>query len=222
MPDGRNPATKAVSTSDRSTSADAGRPANDKKAQIVDAAIQVFAEKGLHGTRISEIAQRAGIAYGLVYHYFKNKEAILDSIFVDRWNEFMETLDPIVRSGRSVEEKLRAVAAAILAEHRVRPEWVTVLIFEVQRSQRIAADERMQSIVELFRLVEGILRDGQQSGELRANVDPKLASHVFVGGLDIVITSRALGLVEVDGDEQDDYERVGRSVVDLFMNGMAS
>jgi AcrR family transcriptional regulator len=57
----------------------------DKRRLIVDAAIKVFAEKGYHGTRISDIADHAEIAYGLVYHYFKNKEEILDTIFLERW-----------------------------------------------------------------------------------------------------------------------------------------
>lgn len=57
----------------------------DKRRLIVDAAIKVFAEKGYHGTRISDIAHHAEIAYGLVYHYFKNKEEILDTIFLERW-----------------------------------------------------------------------------------------------------------------------------------------
>ena len=49
------------------------RAGRDKRQLILDAAIKVFADKGYHGSRVSDIANEAGIAYGLVYHYFKNK-----------------------------------------------------------------------------------------------------------------------------------------------------
>ena len=53
----------------------------DKRKRILDAAVCVFARMGYHGARVSDIAREAGIAYGLVYHYFTNKEEILNTIF---------------------------------------------------------------------------------------------------------------------------------------------
>ena len=61
-------------TAARSVIAEAACPRPDKRSLIQDAAIKVFASHGYHGSRVSDIAQEAGIAYGLVYHYFKNKE----------------------------------------------------------------------------------------------------------------------------------------------------
>jgi len=56
-------------------------PRGIKRARILEAATRVFASRGYHGARVSDIAREAGIAYGLVYHYFRNKEEILDTIF---------------------------------------------------------------------------------------------------------------------------------------------
>ena len=197
------------------------RSGAEKRRVITEAAIQVFAEKGYHGTRISDIAKRAEVAYGLVYHYFKNKEEILDTIFFESWGEFINAVRGIKEDGRGIEDKLLSVAAVILSAHRTRPEWVKVLIFEIQRTQRFADPERMEVVGELFRLVAEILQDGQQRGELREDLDARLACYVFIGGLDIVVTSRVLDMIKIEGDERAYFVRMARTVVDLFLNGMA-
>jgi TetR/AcrR family fatty acid metabolism transcriptional regulator len=57
----------------------------DKRRTILDAAVRVFARQGFHRCRVSDIADEAGVAYGLVYHYFDTKEEILDTLFLERW-----------------------------------------------------------------------------------------------------------------------------------------
>jgi len=193
----------------------------DKRRLIVDAAIKVFADKGYHESRISDIAQHAEIAYGLVYHYFKNKEEILDTIFRERWGGFIDAVQSIADDGRSVEEKLLSIAAVTLTAYRRRPEWVKILVFEIQRTQRFADPDRVELVGQIFGLITRILREGQERGELRADLDPALACSIFVGGLDIVVTNRVLDLVKIEGDENAHYVKVARTVVDLFLNGMA-
>ena len=206
----------------RKLAADKGRLGAEKRKLIVDTAIKVFAEKGYHDTRISDIAKAAEIAYGLVYHYFKNKEEILDTIFLERWGEFISAVRAIAVDGRRAEDKLLSISAVILSAHRNRPEWARVLIFEIQRTQRFLDPERVQLVGELFRTVSEILREGQARGELRMDLEPELASYIFVGGLDIVVTSRLFDLIEIKGDEGAYYARIARTVVDLFTNGMGS
>ncbi|PZS09724.1 MAG: TetR/AcrR family transcriptional regulator, partial [Solirubrobacterales bacterium] len=53
--------------------------ATDKRRVILDAAVRVFARQGFHTCRVADIADEAGVAYGLVYHYFSAKEEILDT-----------------------------------------------------------------------------------------------------------------------------------------------
>ena len=192
----------------------------DKRRLIVDAAIKVFAEKGYHGTRISDIADHAEIAYGLVYHYFKNKEEILDTIFLERWGAFIDAVKAIADDGRSVEDKLLSIAAVTLTAYRRHPEWVKILVFEIQRTQRFADPDRVRLVGQLFALIARILREGQQRGELREDLDPTLACYIFVGGLDIVVTNRVLDLIEIEEDEAAYYVKIARTVVDLFLNGM--
>ena len=70
-----------------------GRPApTEKRRAILDAAIRVFARQGYHATRVSDIADEAGVAYGLVYHYFSSKEQMLDTVFLGRWDVMLAAI----------------------------------------------------------------------------------------------------------------------------------
>ncbi len=199
------------------------RAGRDKRQLIVEAAIKVFARNGYHGSRVSDIAREAGIAYGLVYHYFKNKEEVLDTIFDEQWGAFLDAIEAIAESGSGTEDKLLSVAALILNAYRVRRDWVKVLVFEIQRSPRFHDRDRLEAMGRLFGLVGGIVAEGQKKGELRADLEPRTASYLFIGGLDIVVTGRVLDILPVEGDADDEatyYINVARTVVDLFLNGM--
>ena len=200
------------------------RVRRDKRALILDAAIKVFARKGYHGCRISDIAREADIAYGLVYHYFTNKEEILRTIFEERWSGFLELVDEIAARETPVEDKLVSIAALMLNAYRVRPDWVKVLVLELQRTSRFAEPGQIRAVGLLFQSVARILRAGQEAGELRPDLDPDVACYVFIGALEIVITSLVLDLIKIEEkapSESEYYLKVARTVVDIFLHGLA-
>jgi len=213
----------STATSDRSEAGENGAERVDKRARILEAAILVFARQGYHGARVSDIAREAGIAYGLVYHYFRNKEEILASVFEERWSRFLAVVETIASGPSTSHEKLEAVAAIILNAFRVRPEWVKVLVLEIQRSSRFSDPERIRAVGRLFEQLARIVRAGQEAGELRRDVDPQVACFVFLGALDLVITSLVLGLTKIDGGDAQEIEyhsRAARGVVDVFLRGV--
>ncbi len=202
-----------------------GRNRRGKRELILDAAIRVFARAGYHDSRISDIAREAGIAYGLVYHYFRNKEGILNAIFAERWGGFLETLERIAAGSSSAADKLGSIAALILNAYRARPEWVKVLVLEIQRSSRFAEPGQLRAVGSFFQIVARVLREGQRSGELREDLDPELACYVFIGGLELMITSQVLGLIEIDAQPSNERAysaRVARTVVEIFLRGVSS
>lgn len=199
-----------------------GRPG--KRQLILDAALRVFARMGYHGARVSDIAREAGIAYGLVYHYFRNKEEILNTIFQERWGVFLEAVQGIADAPGGTREKLAAIAGLILSAYRLRPEWVTVFVLELQRSSRFADPGQIRAVGRLFQTVARILRDGQAKGEVREDLDPDVACYVFIGGLEIVVTARVLDVIRIDeaGEPEDEYcGKVARTVVEIFLGGVA-
>jgi len=200
------------------------RTRRDKRNQIVDAAISVFARSGFHSARVSEIAAEAGIAYGLVYHYFKNKEEILNTIFEERWTGLLAAVENIADSPGSTEEKLVGITSMILGAYRVNPEWVKVFVLEIQRSSRFSQPDQMRSVGRLFGAIARVLRDGQAKGEVRGDLDPEIACYIVVGGLEIVVTGLVLDVIEIDSgrDESAYCSRVAASVVEIFLRGLAA
>jgi TetR/AcrR family fatty acid metabolism transcriptional regulator len=197
----------------------------DKRESILDAAIKVFASRGYHGSRVSDIAREAGIAYGLVYHYFRNKEEILHTIFEERWSGFLEAVEAIADGPTSTEDKLVSVAALILNAYRLRPEWVKVLVLEIHRSSRVSDPEQIRAVGRLFQLVARILRRGQECGEVRRDLDPEVACYVLIGALDLVITSMVLGVrtpPASDADARESLGKVARTVVEICLRGLAA
>ena len=104
---------------------------------------------------------------------------------------------------------------------RVKPDWVKVLVLEIQRSSRFAEPGQLRAVGRFFQAVARILRDGQQRGELRRDLDPGVAGYVFVGGLEIVITALVLGVNRESDADPDAYSRqVARTVVEIFLRGI--
>lgn len=70
----------------------AERPTEDKKECILSAALDLFAEKGFHGTAVPEIAEHAGVAAGTIYRYFTSKEAIVNALFQRQKSQLMAAI----------------------------------------------------------------------------------------------------------------------------------
>jgi len=71
-------------------------PEQARKATILRAAVDIFASKGYHGCRIADVAKAAGVAYGLVYHYFDSKDEVLDTLFLERWDVMLAAIVLVV------------------------------------------------------------------------------------------------------------------------------
>ena len=97
--------------------------AADKRRLILDAAVRVFARQGFHQCRVSDIADEAGVAYGLVYHYFSSKEEILNNLFIERWQVMLDAIAEIDRrEDIAARDKLYAVASFIIDSYRHEPD----------------------------------------------------------------------------------------------------
>jgi AcrR family transcriptional regulator len=218
----RVPLAPLAGTTPRPKPAPANGSQAAKRQQILDAATRVFASRGYHGARVSDIAREAGIAYGLVYHYFRNKEEILDTIFAQRWGAFLDVVEGIADGPQPAAEKLRQFAAIVLFANRRRPDWVKVLVFEIQRTSRFSEPEQIEAVGRLFRSVARIVRMGQEAGELRPDLDANLVCLAFIGALETMITSQVLGVLRRADTSEADDERTVRTVVELFLGGLGA
>ena len=140
-----------------------------KRRQILRAAITVFARSGYHGSRVADVAKEAGVAYGLVYHYFGSKEDLLEAIFRRTWSRMLEAVEEVEQEGAPAREQLAAVARIVLGAWPVDPDLVRVLVREVARSPQLGRE--VDEIAHAFEALERIVSRGQERGELRTDVD---------------------------------------------------
>jgi TetR/AcrR family fatty acid metabolism transcriptional regulator len=187
----------------------------DKRRIILDAAVRVFATKGYHTSRVGDIAEEAGIAHGLLYHYFASKEEVLETVFRENWSDLLETFARIERSDESPLAQLEGIAKTLLRTWRARPDLVTVMVREVARSPQLQG--QVDEIRAGFLVIQRVIERGQADGSFRADLDPRLASWVFYGGLEEILTGWVLGQL-ADGDEE--LARAERTVVELLSGGI--
>jgi AcrR family transcriptional regulator len=166
---------------------------------------------------VGDIAEEAGVAHGLLYHYFEGKEAVLESIFREQWGELLEAVHEVESSGETAREQLRQVAAIILRSWKRRPDVVRVLVREIARSPDL--HKRFDELDEVFAAVERIVVRGQDDGMFRGDLDPRLASWIFYGALEEILTGWVLGRLS-DGEEG--VARAERTVVEVIAGGLAA
>ena len=170
----------------------------DRRRALLDAAVRVFARRGYHASRVGDIAEEAGVAHGLLYHYFASKEEVLETVFRETWTELLAAVREVEDSGAAAQEQLRQVAAILLRSWRRDPDLVRVLVREVTRGAELG--RRVQEITDAFAAIERIVRRGQSEGTFRDDVDAALASVIFYGAIEEILTGWVLGILP-DGDE---------------------
>jgi len=200
------------------SSAPASRQDTDRYKAILRAAIEVFAEKGFHRCRISDVARQAGVAYGLVYHYFHDKEALLETVFEVSWGGFLARVREAAEGGSSLEEKVRGIAQVAFEAYRRDPKAVKVILLEIARSPAFEQARRRSELMEVIRLSEQMFVQARATGELRKDLDPVLcAAHLF-GAIEMTLTSFVLGVVERRTDQT--LERAQLQLTQSFLHGV--
>jgi AcrR family transcriptional regulator len=188
----------------------------EKRRLLLEAAVRVFARKGYHASRVGDIAEEAGVAYGLLYHYFRSKEEVLLTVFRETWRALIETIESVEEAGDPPREQLRKVAEILLRSWRRDPDLVRVLVLEVTRSPHLPGE--MDEIVASFAAIQEIVERGQADGSIRPDLDARLASYVFYGAVEELLTGWVLGRLP-DGEE--DVARAERTLVEIVTGGLA-
>jgi TetR/AcrR family transcriptional regulator, fatty acid metabolism regulator protein len=191
--------------------------ATDKRRVILDAGVRVFARQGFHTCRVSDIADEAGVAYGLVYHYFSSKEEILDTLFLERWDVMLVAISEADASDRTPREKLYAIAAFIIDSYRHDPELMKVIIVEVTRAANTFGLTHLDKIREAYAGIASIVSHAQADGSFRREVTPEFAAQAFYGSVEQVLTGWIFDTAPVG---EDDLERAKTLIVETICRGI--
>lgn len=188
-----------------------------RRRRIREAAVTVFASKGYHDARVSDIASEAGVAHGLVYHYFNGKEELLQDVFRRTWLNIEQGLRSIETGGAPAPEQVRDVVRLLLGSYRMSPDLVRVVVLEVTRSGHLRA--QVDEIAEAFAIIERIIARGQEDGALRSDIPAKLVSYVFWGAVDEILTAWVFGTLPA---EDVDVAAAEHALVELLLGGMGA
>jgi len=172
--------------------------AKDKRRRILAAAVRVFAAQGYEATRVGDVAKEAGVAYGLVYHYFGSKDAVLEAVFHEQWGRLLAAVALAEETGKTAPEQLGLVVKIVLRTWRDDPDLVRLLVREITRSPHI--QDELDEIGQAFASLERIVRRGQEEGTFRSDVEPRVAAFMLYGALEEVLTGWVLGQLPDDAD----------------------
>jgi TetR/AcrR family fatty acid metabolism transcriptional regulator len=219
-----------VSGAGRARTPDAGRDARasrgaasgaakapDKRRLILDAAVRVFARQGFHSCRVSDIADEAGVAYGLVYHYFASKDEVLDTLFLERWEVMLELIRQVDAEPLPVREKLGAIAAFIIDSYSHDPDLMKVIIVEVTRAANSFGDTHIGTIREAYELIGAIVEKAQAEGSFKPEIEARFAAMAFYGVIEQLLTGWIFDLLP-QGDAE--LERAKWVVIETVCGGL--
>ena len=189
---------------------------SDKRAAILRASIDVFAERGFFNAQVADVARAAGVAAGTVYLYFRSKDDLLVSIFERTMREAIADGRACIEPLREPVEQLRALARVHL--DRMGRDRSLAVVFQVELRQSTKFMERFSATLlrEYLGIIRGIIASGQDAGAFRAGINPTLAAKMFFGGLDEMATNWVLS--------KRSYSLAGESdaIVDLFVGGVGA
>jgi TetR/AcrR family fatty acid metabolism transcriptional regulator len=191
----------------------------DRRRVILRAAVEVFSRKGYHGCRIQDVAKEAGVAYGLVYHYFKNKDELLESVFASGWQNFLGRVQAEIATDHHVEARVRGIVQVAFEAYRRDPRGVKVLILEVGRSPAGGAVNRGGAFSSVIIAASEMFVEAQRRGELPGHLEPTLCATMLFGSIEMGLTSFVMGLL----DKRDDaaIDRARDQVAETFLHGLS-
>jgi TetR/AcrR family fatty acid metabolism transcriptional regulator len=189
----------------------------DKRRLILDAAIRVFARQGFHHCRVSDVADEAGVAYGLVYHYFGSKEEILNQIFSERWQLMLDAIAEIDRKDVHARDKLYLVASFIIDSYHHEPDLMKVIIVEVTRAANTFGRDHLEKIREAYGMIATIVESARADGSFKEDISADFAAMCFYGAIEQLLSGWIFGYLPTTDEE---FERAKSLVVETICGGL--
>ena len=183
-----------------------------QREEILAAAAQIFREKGYHATSMQDIAEAVNLQKGSLYHHIRSKEEILASLLDRALDLLILSMQEVMASPLSVEEKLRSAMRMYADNIAVHSDLAAVLLLEYRnlsprlRARHMGRRDRFEA------LWRELLRQGMQQGVFRTS-DEKLVALAILGVQNWMLTwYRAEGPLSA--------AELSNRFADLFLNGL--
>ncbi len=185
-----------------------------RKEAILQAAIEVFSNDSFRNSSISEIAQRASVAEGTIYQYFKNKEDLFFSIPIQKTIEFTEQLDLHLQGISGAFNKIRKFIWYYLYFFKTNPGYGRILMLEMRVSGSFVKTKTYNFLKKSTSRILEVVKEGQKEGIVRKDVNVYVLRQLILGILEHVVTRWLLKGGRYDLMES--YEDISK----LVMNGI--
>jgi TetR/AcrR family transcriptional regulator, fatty acid metabolism regulator protein len=193
----------------------ASGPGSDKYQRILDAAVEVIAERGYFNSPVNAIAKRAGVADGTVYLYFKSKDDVLRTAIDSTFARFYKQVEERFESLKDPREQLEYIAEVHLESHRVNRSMAILMQTEVRQSAKFISEFSHHHLVKYIQVVREVVRRGQQDGIFRRDVSDGVVAHCMFGAIDELLSSA------VFTGRTYDPKDTARQVMDVLLQGIA-
>lgn len=161
-----------------------------RREKVIDAAAEVFAQKGFHGASTADIAELIGIQQGSLYYYFDSKETALQEVCELGMGAYLEAIREVGLTPGGVDGKMAALVSSHLNALDGALPYIRTYLFE----RRALSQERSQRLNQMAacyeNTLEKILRDGVENGELPAGLDCTLAGLYVMSMFNTVAVQR--------------------------------
>ena len=191
-------------------------PGSEKYQRILDAAVEVIAERGYFRLPVSAIANRVGVVDGTVYLYFKSKDDVLRTAIDTTFARFYLLVEEKFETLRGPREQLEYIARVHLDRYTENRSMAILLQTEVRQSAKFIAEFSHHHLVKYIQVVREVVRRGQQEGIFRRDVSDGVVAHCMFGAIDELLSSAVFtGRVY-------DAKATAAQVMDVLLNGITA
>jgi len=188
----------------------------DKKPQIIDAAIKVFANKGFYNSKVADVAREAGIADGTIYNYFKNKDDLLISLFELKVEELLDKFKNALIPFKTAKEKLCGFISLYFELMEEQQDLAEVLQVELRQSSKFIKDYHPQKFFDFLNIIGDIIKEGQQNGEFDSALPVNTTKLAIFGSIDELARQWILSF-----ENKFDLKQTADRVASIFIKGMS-
>lgn len=190
---------------------------DEREKAIIEAALTVFGRRGYTDTRMAEIACEAGMSYGLLYHYFSNKEALFETLVDEWWRGFHGMLETLKLSLISTEEKLAGIIGYVLSLYMRQPQLISIYVKEISRGFAYHSNSKAQEkFNRIFELCSDLMDEGQRRGVLRTDIQSKYLSYIFLGAIDAFLSVMVIGKESINESRE---KKIIEAIMRVFLDG---
>lgn len=180
------------------------KPADDKRAKLLDAALGLFETRGFDGVAVPEIAAKAGVAVGTVYRYFETKEALVNALYRQLKQSYNIAVLAPVEPGLPTREIFSLYWQRMTQFARENPRGIRFM--DLHHHSTYLDDESRALSKTYAKAAEGFVRDGRRRGDIR-DLDPVMVVALMWGaaaGLTKFSASGSLTFNEVTANDMED------------------